>query len=172
MARALQQGTADGLCGIYSILNFLQTTDWLEYEASTGLEALLECANHFGWFTPSYVTNGFEDYQLKKILDYQIEAYRLPYQTFFIADTLLQRGNGSFSYLAQSLKGREGSALIASKSRRSHWVLIKSHNGKMIILDSANGGAKSELPDRSSGYLKNCGLVIIKGSPKHLGWKE
>ena len=166
----LQQGDAEGLCGIYAVLNFLQQTDWAEDDAEDGLQYLLECADGLGWFTPHYITEGYEDYQLKEILDLQISRYRLAYKTYFVADTIARRKISSFVSLVALVEKARG-AIVASKSRRDHWVLVSSLQKETNVWDSSNGERRIEaFPKRTSGYSKNFGVVIVPSNPSLVAW--
>jgi hypothetical protein len=130
----LQQGRADGMCGLYAVLNFLNRTEWKESPAD-GLWYLLEACRQFGWFTPQYLTAGFEDYQLKAILDLQISNYRLPFETHFVADVASSLKIKKFYDLAVRVSAKKGS-IIASWDSRDHWVLVSQDEGKIVRLDS------------------------------------
>jgi len=158
---ALQQGNADGLCGLYALMNFLHRTcpeDW--NEATDTLWYLLDAARQFGWFNPYTITQGFEEYQLKAIIDLLIQNYRMGYETFFVSDAAESLDINRFVNLAERVAEKKGS-IIASWDARCHWVLVTSEKGEVVVVDSAAGGESRPLSQRQRALDLKYGLVIL-----------
>src|SRR4051812_6521446 len=102
MSKVFQQGQADGLCGLYALMHFLNKTEWKD-KPHKALWYLLDACQHFGWLTPQYLTEGFEDHQLKAILDLQIGNYRLPYRTYFLSDVFDAAAAASYRQLIDQI---------------------------------------------------------------------
>ena len=164
MSTELQQGDADGLCGIYAVMNFLRSkrASWQREDASTTLCHLLEACAGFGWFTPRHITNGFEDRELKAVIDRDIDNYRLPYSAFYIDDVLRSWKCGSFTGLVDSVMERDG-AIIASEELKDHWVLIEPRDGSPHVIDSSSpSNPVSPFNRRSKRFSMETGIVILK----------
>ena len=161
MKRALQQGQSDGLCGIYSLLNFLIRTRGFGWQdSSDSLWYLLDASRQLGCFNPYTLTQGFEEHQLKAIIDLQFENYRMPYKTFSIGELSKQVGIKNFYDLANKVTVKNGS-LIASWDRRNHWVLVTAEAGDMVVIDSAAGGKALSLNRRQKSLTLAGGLIIL-----------
>ena len=159
--KVLQQGHADGLCGVYALLNFLQTTHWSVGDNREGLAFLLDAVRHFRWLTPEKLTNGFEDFELKAILDLQIENWRLGYASYFLEDTRRALRIADAAELMQAVVRAGGSAVV-NFDQRSHWLLITAADGEPVICDSANPRRPiSRLGDNSRPFSPRHGLVIL-----------
>ncbi|MBU6167158.1 MAG: hypothetical protein KGQ52_13670 [Alphaproteobacteria bacterium] len=160
--KAAQQGHADAMCGLYSILNFLQTVEyWREDEAQDGMFYLLETYQRKGWLTPHFLTRGFTASQLKSVLDDQIKMFRLGFVTHFLSDVIAA---------PRSKKGREllvaiasaGGAVITGPKGGSHWQLVMSRQAQPILIDSD----RAERPVRLLDEIKRVsvdheGVVIL-----------
>lgn len=171
MAKTLRQGDGDGLCGIYSILNFLQQTEWAD-DPKVGLQFLLYSVEEFGWLTPHYLTEGFEEHHLKAILDQQIDRYRLSYKTYYVLDTMRVNNKlRSFSALAEAVES-SGGAIIASPAGRAHWVLLGALSKKMKVWDSAAPAASNPKPIGKSRFSTEDGIVIVPNELDYAdGWE-
>lgn len=161
MRDAYQQGHADGMCGLYAVLNFLtaERSTWGE-SANDTLWYLLDACRHLGWLTPHHLTAGFEDYQLKAILDLQIENYRLEYKTHFVAEVEQAKRYGSFKKLAEAVVAR-GGGLVASHDSRHHWVLIRTRSGHLSVVDSSNKAEPIKPFSSGRAFGLDSGFVIL-----------
>jgi hypothetical protein len=148
--RVYQQGQADGLCGLYALIHFLnQQIEWRE-KPHKALWYLLESCRHLGWLTPHYLTEGFEDYQLKAILDLQIANYRLGFTTYYVADLLNSAASKSYRELLDRVVTAGGSAIV-TRGKADHWVLVTQGPDGPELFDSSNyENPRSALPDRLS----------------------
>ena len=149
MTDVLQQGYADGLCGLYCIANFLhRIPEWGDPPNST-LWHLLDACRHFGWLNPYTITEGFEDFQLKAVLDLQIENYRMSYKTGFLSDTKQSSKIKSVNEFLEKVVEAKGAAIVNSQ-RRKHWMLVMPGTKGGLIVDSAN----VKEPERELGSVK------------------
>jgi len=162
VSKVLQQGQADGLCGLYALMHFLNRTDWKE-NPQKALWYLLDACRHFGWLTPQHLTEGLEDHQLKAILDLQITNYRLEFKTYFLEDAFLSAGAQSYREFLEKVVSAGGSA-IAQNQNGGHWVLVtKGQNGAEVV-DSANyENPRAPLCDRRLSE-QGWGIVILPSS--------
>ena len=160
MKQGMQQGDADGLCGLYALLNFLASTvDWKDEKPDIALQYLLQSANDHGWLSPHFITKGFEPWQLKRIIDDQFENYRMPYQTFHLSDADRGSGEECFYNFARKITSKGGS--ILGSPDRSHWLLLTSSKGKMVTVNSADR-LKSVKPfHKGSARFDTYGGLII-----------
>jgi hypothetical protein len=117
-------------------MHFLNGTEWKE-KPQKGLWYLLDACRHFGWLTPQYLTEGFEDHQLKAILDLQIANYRLPYCTHFLADLLEAVSVESYRDLIDKIVAAGGSVIIQNQSG-GHWLLVTIEKHEVVVLDSGS----------------------------------
>ena len=136
MKKVLQQGEADGLCGIYATLNFLNRTDWKDW-VDHGLRALIDAARQFGWFTPQHLIDGFEDHQIKAILDLQFENYRMGYETYFLSDVVAGLKHSKFHEILERVVAKRGSVIVHWDNKHGgHWLLVTGDAGVPIVCDS------------------------------------
>jgi hypothetical protein len=124
--RVAKQGAADGLCGIYCILNCVR--GWFDDEREA-FRYLVQSAERLGILTSDRLHGGFELHELQDIFNLTskimgkdwiaIRADRLP-ENF-------QKRSNSRKLLAIFIAG--GKAII-SVDRREHWVLAKKFSVK------------------------------------------
>lgn len=166
MSAVLQQGHADGMCGLYAVANFLMLRPETQWEAAGDtLRYLLDAAQLYGWLTPHHLTMGFEEYQIRAILDAQISNYNLPFETHRLEDVVSYCGWPSF-YETASRVIAKGGAIIASASKQSHWLLILNIGGRVTIIDSFNSSdPERELNERTTAFSKVEGIVVLPCSP-------
>jgi len=159
--QVLQQGQADGLCGLYSVLNFLERTEWKDW-VDHNLQSLLYAAQHFGWFTPHHLTAGFEDHQLKAILDLQFSNYRMSYQTAFLSDVLASCDDDRFHELLERIVAKGGSAIIHKDIKDGgHWLLVTRDDGDTVVLDSDDQKRPRSLLAERRLKRSEWGVVIL-----------
>jgi len=139
-------------------MHFLNKTKWKEDEATTALWYLLEGCRHFGWLTPQHLTEGFEDYQLKAILDLQIANYRLSYRTHFLAEVFEATSAGSYRELIKKIVDNRGSIIVQNRSG-GHWVLVTSDKKDAVVLDS--GSYENPLSPLGNRRLSEDGQGIV-----------
>jgi len=135
MRKVLQQGQADGLCGLYAALNFLNTTEWRSWSENGGLWYMLDACRHFGWLTPQFLIDGYEDHQIKAILDLQFTNYRMSYTTYFLSDVLSVRNDHNFQGLLEGIVAKGGSAIVHWETR-GHWLLVTGDRDGPVVCDS------------------------------------
>jgi hypothetical protein len=160
--KTFQQGQADGLCGLYSLLHFLkQTNEFASEDGTDVLWYLLEAARHNGWLNPYTLTQGFEDFQLKSILDLQIKNYRMSFRTVFLRDARQASKISSAKALLEAVTRKGGSAVVSSQ-RRDHWLLVTPENGTARVIDSANAkNPVTKLASKPRSFSPDWGLVIL-----------
>jgi hypothetical protein len=117
-------------------MHFLNGTEWSE-KPHKALWYLLDACRHFGWLTPQYLTEGFEDHQLKAILDLQIDNYRLPYRTHFLADLAEAVSGGDYRDLIDKVVSAGGSVITQNQSG-GHWLLVTTDKREAVVIDSGN----------------------------------
>lgn len=159
MKPGLQQGHADGLCGLYAIINFLAEVDgWKKEKAENALWYVLDITRQLGWLTPHHLTSGFEAYQLKVILNTLFEAHYTPFSASFIEEIEAGLSEQDAFQLAENVLSVGGRLLVGPEG---HWVLVTRHGKKSVIVDSASVGKPIRSFDRRSSSLKFAGGVII-----------
>ena len=136
MKSAFQQGNADGLCGIYSIINLYSLIDGNDSEKwlSDTFQNILHACETFGWLKPQFLATGFEQYQLKAIVDLHIENWRMEYRTHYLED-INRIFDISFVRLANKIVSK-GGHIFASTVGLDHWVLISGQSGVATAYDS------------------------------------
>ncbi|MEI6417725.1 MAG: hypothetical protein WCO82_01515 [Sphingomonadales bacterium] len=139
MIKVLQQGRADGLCGVYAILNFLRGAHgWgASPKPNDDLWYLLNACQSLGWLDAYHITNGYHDWQLKAILDTQFDNFRMDYKSYFVSDLIKSGVTGSFTNLLDRVTKNKG-AVIAHHDAQDHWVLIKKVSKDLRVFDSFN----------------------------------
>ena len=160
--KAYQQGQGDGLCGLYSVMHFLTITPEFGAENPEDiLWYLLDGARHFGWLNPYTLTQGFEDFQLKSILDLQIDNYRMNYKTYLLAEARKSVKIKSAKSLIEAVVAKDGSAIVSSK-RRNHWLFVTNDHGKARVIDSANAASPvGLLEDKPRSFSPDWGVVVL-----------
>ena len=164
-----RQGTADGLCGLYCIINFLSySSNFCKGEyVSHDLWHLLTVANQFGWFTPQAIHQGFEDYQLKDIFNQHCENRKLGFQAFFLCDYMkaleLKYVSAAASRAFKNDKKRDRlGAVLAYLYDDDHWILVRGEGLMLKIYDSLFDEVQNY--DAQMLDAKSCqfrGLVIM-----------
>ena len=161
MKGALQQGHGDGLCGIYSLMNFLHTypnSNWRD--ANETLKCLFKSCEERGWLNPHQLTWGYEDYQLIQVIEDQFRNYRMNFAAYFSKDIAEDNGITSFHELADRVAKSSG-ALIASWDAKNHWVLVRSIKGKLTVFDSSSAETVFTLTKSRKSLTLSGGVAIL-----------
>ena len=165
----LMQGQADGLCGLYCIINFLSAsvTDYRKDYAKYDLWHLLTIFQQFGWLSPQSVYEGFEDYQLKLIFNQHCENRKLSFRAYFLKDYVEYHKLGELSDAAESLTDSsisisQKNAIFAYNTKEDHWVMIHRSDNKLFISDSQLANPRDFEPDKKDdGLCSDPGLIIL-----------
>lgn len=160
MTKPIRQGDADGLCGIYAILNFLNLQKgWKFSDNPNALQFVLDVAYDHGWLTPRHIVGGYEAYHLKQILNTLFENYSMQFQAFNIVEIDREKSESSFVILKRILA--EKGAIIGGPTG-NHWVLlIKSKDGDIIVNSDARDPTVRKFDGRSSQIDISSGVVIL-----------
>jgi hypothetical protein len=160
----LQQGEADGLCGMYAAMAFLAgTKQWRGEDPSNALWYLLDAARHFGWFTPYHLTKGFEAHEIKAILEREFDHYRMPYEAFYMDDVARQLKTKDYHDITFRVLAKDGSVITGPDG---HWILITTRDGSPKVIDSANRQQPEKPFSRRFKSLRFADAIIILPKPR------
>ncbi|MBM7406660.1 MULTISPECIES: hypothetical protein [Sphingomonas] len=160
--KPLRQGQVDGLCGIYSILNFFRSRDEFKIAVHEADEfwVILDVAERLGLLRADFVVQGYGDYQLAEIVGGVCDRLQLPFEA-----VRLGRVGGRdlqpatvFDYVLE----RGGAAIIQYGDR--HWALLHDRRDGKYALDDSNPAAKKapELTVEQANKLNaDLGIAII-----------
>ncbi|WP_157093094.1 hypothetical protein [Paraurantiacibacter namhicola] len=148
---AFQQGNADGLCGLYSILNFLKSlSDWRSETPEGAMKIVLEAAQSEGALTPEKITGGFCSDELQRIANRVFARFRMPYRAYHFEEIEWREEDDAYQNHHQVLDS--GGAIIGGRDGREHWVLFRRTVDGPVLVNSAD----QKQPTRAfNGRLKS-----------------
>ncbi|MDK2766878.1 MAG: hypothetical protein KYX69_04070 [Sphingomonas sp.] len=164
MKSGLQQGHADGLCGIYAILNFLcDCAEWKSEKPDDALRYVLDAVHSFGWLTPYTLTAGFEAYQLRAILDRLFDNYRMGFRAVPLQDVVRGHPKLAAYELLKALLDKDCAVICGHDS--AHWLLLKTTKAGHAVWDSSNPEKPSKKFDgRLAAFSLESGVVMVPTS--------
>ncbi len=153
----------DGLCGLYSLLNFChhkklfvgevrQDPEWYVFEA-VEMEGLL---------TSYYLTRGFEVQHLHTIFARLCRNLRLSFSPYYLDELYAQRGD-HFGALKRAISN--GGAVVGGFVETKHWMLFyEMKEASVLIYDSApDGGRKRALVNELTNFSPE-GIALMPSS--------
>lgn len=158
-----KQGSLDGLCGIYGLINFIvhkKIIPGKSYEQ--GREAyryILESAEQTGHLTAHRLHDGYEWPLLIEIFNHWAALYHHPYKAFALARISgLQKRPTNKSVIGTIINA--GGAALVSVKQGKHWILATGFDdqGKFISADpdaEDPEGARVKFDDLT------CGLALL-----------
>jgi len=162
----LKQGHEDGLCGIYSLLNFFQNEHlFTDLAGKSQFWIICEVAERLGLLKADHIANGYAAYQLKEIFDAVCSKLCLPYRSELVREVgrhLEENQGAAFKKIVD-----QGGALIFMPED-GHWALLHGYDESGFHID--NSGRKrqtSRMPE--CGYEdmpSEAGVVLISETPK------
>lgn len=162
MKPGMQQGHADGMCGLYAILSFLaHTEEWRSEEPNTALRYVLDAVQAEGWLSPYLITTGFESYQLASILNRLFDNYHMRFRATQLAALKKQSSSEDFFGLASRVVA-QGCSIIGGPDGRDHWVLVTQSEGRPVVFNSADAKRPMKAFDkRQPDYCVKNGVLIM-----------
>ena len=176
MTQLYQQGDADGLCGLYCVLNFLNLHDQDNWENEPGqhdggMRYIFDVCAEFGWLNPYQLAWGYEAYQLVEILRKLNDRWGLQIKVHNTVDLTPELRNRK-TFEKELLIGLGGFFI---NGHSNHWTLIhaSSPDGEIIVYDSLSRQKRPE-PLASKNAVKisleDPGVVIWRDkSPTLVG---
>jgi len=182
-----QQGASDGLCGVYSLVNFLARANCCprlqKYEdcdgeafTSRGEDAhrkifreLVYAADQTGNLTAATIADGFSPHRLKETFFKFAERQNIQVQCRSLSEVVVEAQTEDIFKLASIFCGTK-SAILAHMGDRDHWVLIYSGTEKEIWVDDSSDAPLSYRITKSSntrhyGITAGAGFLLqITGS--------
>jgi hypothetical protein len=140
-----QQGEPDGLCGIYSLLNFIHALP--EYCAKTRKEQneedqeilryLLEASHELGLMLPQMLSHGFEQYHLRAIFNRTCENLDINFRAKSLSSYASENKCKNVLKAIGRVVGEKGAAVV-HLNEHDHWVLAYDINGVVVTLDDSS----------------------------------
>ena len=158
MSEAAKQGTADGLCGIYCLINHMR--DWKhankeKINEQEALRYLLQSAQVLGFLDPNRLVNGFEAFVLRLIFNQAAKWLQMPNRAYHLKDI----GDCEMPDYCKRIFDAKGEIVVSEQSLR-HWVLAVALDGeKFSVLNSQPRARKLRPLDGFAGVEH--GLVLI-----------
>jgi hypothetical protein len=124
---AAKQGSCDGLCGIYGLINALRNWRDHEYDDDECIRYLLEAAERLGLLTAHRIIGGFEAHEMIDIFNEFVRAHRFPARAFHIG--VMAVSLNKWSFLCQAKRVFEhGGCMVVPVDKGKHWVLAYAHD--------------------------------------------
>lgn len=176
---ANRQGSVDGLCGLYSLLNFLEADPFFADEIgrrssrkSRSYNAfwyILDCAERNGLLTATYLYDGYCDHHLLHLFSKLTDELDLPYHCRRLAPALRdfkehegRQSDGQLTDFARWLFSAKGKAGLICMATQDHWTLVSGLRGaKLIVADSSDGSRTQKLMTYLSAVDPRDGLVLF-----------
>jgi hypothetical protein len=161
MSAAAKQGTADGLCGIYCLINHMRDWGLQTKEKSNENEALrylLQSAQVLGFLDPNRLVYGFEAFELRLIFNQVAEWLEKKTRAYHLKNI----GNGKmFDACNKTIKAK-GEIVVSEKSL-GHWVLAIGFDGEKLSVLNSHPRARASRPlDAFAGVEHGLALIDRK----------
>jgi hypothetical protein len=169
--RVQQQGSTDGLCGIYSLLNFFQKQkyfddpDFTDGPSVTAFWYLVEAMGAEGLLSPYYLVYGLESQQIRAIANKICTDHGLAFQAVALKSVLEHLGLKHFIDLAPTLFEKRNTAAVVGEDGKSHWVLIDDWKGGYLQVRDSSNVERLQVGRSAALNITHDGVVIL---PKHL----
>lgn len=158
-----RQGTNDGLCGIYCLINAVRDDARVEdFSGEDLLRYLLEAATRLNNFAPSKIANGYEAHELVDIFNEFCRCLDLSWQALLLSTFSRSFPNLSPLITCKRVFEEEGKIILHEKAR-DHWLLAYGYDfdKKSYLVED------SSLPDEHVAIgpkdLRHFGVVILPG---------
>jgi hypothetical protein len=140
-----QQGGPDGLCGIYSLLNFIHSLPQfsasnLELQDEQDQEIfryLLEAAHELDLLLPARLSYGFEQHHLRAIFNHTCDNLDLDYSAISLKAYAKGRSETEITSVIKSVVEDLGSAAVVHLNKCNHWVLAYDYKNGNVHLDDS-----------------------------------
>lgn len=145
------QGNADGLCGLYCIINFLKQFKLGEDSKAAKMPMVrrhhresfryvMRAAESLGFLTADRLYDGFEAPELRLILDRTMELIDEEYHAETLDRLNRQLEIENYDALLTEVLEKGGVAII-SVENEGHWILAISRRGKktLNVIDPSKG---------------------------------
>lgn len=163
-----KQGTVDGLCGIYSLLNFLRTQECFEEAGKTRAQNafwyLLEAMEAEGTLTPFRMFYGLNTFHLERIFNRICTDFRLGHKAMRLEEVgallAIDTTPGTIKHVVAG-----GGAVVCGYGNESHWLLIDDRQeGSFMVRDS--GAERERVARAKEGLISAEGLVLIRAGSR------
>ena len=163
-AERTTQGDADGLCGIYCLINAMR--DWnLESKVRDAdreaFRYLMRSGERLNLLTPDRLHDGFEWHELTEIFNLTAKTLREPFKAVPFVDITKQTNLVLSEEFLPIVFEQKGKAVI-SIDRGEHWVLATGMQGKksVAVIDPSRRSTRSSVPIKSIDS-NHTGLAIL-----------
>lgn len=146
------QGTGDGLCGLYGLVNFLLHKKEIEDEECrpkqrVAMLLLNQVADRLNLFTPYHVADGHTWAELKEIFNAFSDRWEMEYRAVSLNAVYRHLGNarGKNAVLSDIVNQQGAAVILVDKGQ--HWVLVtaKHVDGSFVIVDPFHGKVKGSV---------------------------
>lgn len=156
-----RQGSNDGLCGIYCLINAVRNNERLE--GSSGEDLLryfLEAANRLNNFLPSKISDGYEQHELVDIFNEFSRCLDLGYRAHLL--TTIKRSFSRHSALVLAKRiFEEGGELILHGKDVEHWFLAYTYDFDKNCYRVEDSNLTDEEHCIPPKKLRDFGVVIL-----------
>jgi hypothetical protein len=143
------QGGPDGLCGIYSLINFMRSWEFARELTENHRESfryLLRSAERLNLLTADRLHAGFEWHELCEIFNLTAHSLQEPFKAVAISALRRRLATKTNRKILEHIFNEEGEAVV-SVDQHEHWVLAYgfSSSGKISVFDSDASSRRGEL---------------------------
>jgi hypothetical protein len=136
--RIAKQGSADGLCGVYCLINFLHAR--AEVEQREAFRYVFEAAEQCNLLNAHFLHDGFEARNLITIFNQVANNLRLKFFATHLADVAVALKKGKFAKIARTVTG-DGGEIIMSVASGRHWVLLHGIDDTQFYVDDPDAAS-------------------------------
>lgn len=159
--KVARQGTNDGLCGIYCLINAVRNDDRLRGSSREDLlRYLLEAATRLNNLTAAKISGGYEAHELVDIFNVFAASFDLSLCAQLLATLRRSLPDLSLPAISNHVFDRNGHMVIHTKDHE-HWFLAyayDSNTNQYLVEDSSSDYQKTAISLRRALSL---GLAIL-----------
>jgi hypothetical protein len=162
-AQRTNQGDADGLCGIYCLINFMRS--WrlgadIRKSDRESFKYLMRSAEQLSVLTPDRLHDGFEWHELTDIFNKTAQTLREPYKAIPFVHVKAQIRDRSIAGILAAIMEQKGQAVL-SVDKGEHWVLATEFKSKKVkIVDPSRRTSRQSIA-LSSIDSDHAGLALL-----------
>ncbi len=156
-----RQGTNDGLCGIYCLINAVRNDERLETSSGEDLlRYLLEASNRLNSFLPSKISDGYEQHELVDIFNEFARCLGLKWRAHLL--TTITRAFPKLSLLIVAKRVfEEGGELVLHGKDVEHWFLAYTYDFEKKCYLVEDSDLTNEQHCVVPTKLRDFGVVIL-----------
>ena len=155
-----RQGTHDGLCGVYCLINAMRNNERFANAGEDLLRYLLEAAYRINILIPSKISHGYEAHEITDIFNEFARSLDIQWNARLLSSLVRDFPKLSLTVLVKRIF-EEGGEIVIHTSDFDHWFLAYSfdlENKRYLVEDSDGAEEQTWIAPKR---VQNVGVVLL-----------